>query len=361
MLAPLLALSGWSWILCLLAAQGALPLSPGPQSGGAAPTSAPALEQAWALSFGELRRAPLLPLMPLGELVLVADERGGLSALQAETGTLRWFVQLSGPLDTVPVAGRFLALTSGATTLVVEARSGARIGSFTSAEVATQAAASDGRLLYLPSVLDHTLLTVDLASGQTVWRFTFPERFVTPVLLGQREGGRVAVVGCANGRLYGLPAEGAPPRREQWSHVTGALAGAPLWHDGDLLVAGRDGVLWKLQAAGGGVVWKQSLGASLTAAPLLAGGTLVASTRDGLVACSAETGAVLWRAQGAESALTAGEHRIIARTGARLVARAVDDGRLLADPAPPGLTGVGAMWIERRPRGLLVGWHDPLR
>ena len=92
MLAAFLVLPGWSWILCLLASQAVLPLSPGPQSAGATPTPAGTVQQVWALSFGELRRAPLLPLMPLGDLVLVADEHGGLSALHSATGELRWFV-----------------------------------------------------------------------------------------------------------------------------------------------------------------------------------------------------------------------------------------------------------------------------
>src|SRR5262245_27171350 len=98
----------------------ALSLILDPVAPPAPPQAAMPLQQAWQTPLGAARGASMLDVLSVGERALALDANGGVTALDPATGDLQWFVQLPGAVRYLPSDGGAIALTSGATVVVVD-------------------------------------------------------------------------------------------------------------------------------------------------------------------------------------------------------------------------------------------------
>lgn len=173
----------------------------------------------------------------VGELLLVPAWNGTLYALAAESGELRWVLEIGQPLRCAPaVAGDRLYVASGDGTLA--------------------AVAFDGTLL---------------------WRVPHESPLLaTPALV---DGGALVVE--RDGRLSAYDADG----NSRWRRELGepCYYAAPLAADGVIYLATAGGALWKLDAATGAVIWRRAGLGPVYATPTLHDGRLLIGDNDGVL------------------------------------------------------------------------------
>jgi outer membrane protein assembly factor BamB len=263
-----------------------------------APASAAAdakLEPLWSTPLGQLRQTSLLRAGPVGDALLVVDGRNGVSAIEFADGTPRWLVQLSGPLAHWPNEGAdTVTLSSGTRSVVVELSTGRRLFELDSAELPAGSPVSDGRLVYVPSLLDDTLTAIDMQSGMQAWEYRLPARFASGAQLIGGEGRTSVLVASDDGKLRAVPAGLDVPRGERWVRHVGTLLAPPVVSGERIYVTTVGRELIALDAGSGEVEWKHLPGEPLAGAPVVVGESIVLATHTRLLSLSADTGAVEW-------------------------------------------------------------------
>jgi len=174
-------------------------------------------------------------LLPLGELVLLPAWGGTLYALDAATGKVRW--QLDGylPLRAAPVV--------------------------------------DGEQIYL-SAGDGTFSAISLA-GQELWT----KKLAAPVLSSAALTPDGPVVVARNGQVSAFTADGQLRWRRELAEP--CYYSAPLYHQGMIYLATAAGMLWKLDAASGELVWQLSDLGAFYGSPMIAGQRLFIGNNHG--------------------------------------------------------------------------------
>ena len=314
------------------------------------------LRPVWESSLGVARGARLLDCVAVGERVLVGDERGGVMALDPATGTLQWFVQAPGPLDFVPSDGGAIALACGPTVIVVESATGRRLFETTSAAAPAASPCSDGRLLFVPSLLESTLVAWDLATGRKAWEFRFASPFSGPALMCGNEGSRSVLVTLDDGTLRAVPAQAEVPRHERWVARVGRVMGTPLVTEDVVVAATLERSVVALDVSAGVVRWRRYVGESPRSSVVSAGGLLVVSTPASLLALQPDDGAVAWSLPGSERPLGDVGGELLVRTADTCQWRQASSGRLLRDRLPPRAVAVGGRLIELHDGRGITGW-----
>ncbi len=191
-----------------------------------------------------------------GELLLVPAWNGTLYALDAATGQLHWQFEAGQPLrSAVAVAGDRVYVASGSGKL--------------------SAVSFKGSLLW------------QVDAGQPL--------LASPVLTS---AGPVVV--DRQGRVSAWTTDG----QLRWQRELGEVCyyGAPLYAEGNLFLATAGGSLWKLDAAGGQVIWRKTDLGPIYATPLLLNGRLLVGDNEGtLRVFGVDSGDLLtvWTADGA--------------------------------------------------------------
>ncbi|HTE04904.1 MAG TPA: PQQ-binding-like beta-propeller repeat protein, partial [Planctomycetota bacterium] len=252
-------------------------------------------ERAWMAPLGELRHAALLHVGPVGDLLLAEDDRGGLTALDPESGTPRWFVQLPALLTSWPVPGdRHLALACGADVVVVVAATGTRVCTVSSSSIPANSPTADEHALYVPTLLRDRLVATDLDTGAQSWEYQLSAPIATPAQLIGPAGTRSVLVGCDDGVLRALPTGRSVPEAERWAVHVGPILDRPMIAGGRVFVASRERVLTALDESSGVVLWTHLPGERLRGAPVVVGDLVVFGTGTRLVALHAENGRPAW-------------------------------------------------------------------
>ena len=326
---------------------------PGPASAQAAPTGD------WQLELGRLRDARVLRLWTVGPQVLALDAADGLTAIDPDTGRVRWFVQLPDALAQPPVDAPLLALACGTDKLVIDADTGARVFEQRSADAAAATPACDGKRLYVPSLRGDRLVAIDMQTGRTSWTSLMPAHFTTPLLLSGSAGGATLVFGTQDGILRGLPAGNTVPDHELWVLRTGPLVGHPVLHGEHVLVVGERRAIWSVEAASGRIAWKSLPGDVPITGPILAGDAVVVGTQRGLVALDLATGAERWQVETWDRPLAATADAVLVQRKQGCFLRSTSDGAVLDGAAPrEGSCGTTDRLIEPADGGRLVAWKS---
>lgn len=253
------------------------------------------LDQAWSTPLGQLRQTSLVRADVVGDVLLVEDARHGLTALELDTGHPRWFVQMSGALDHWPSMGtNTVCLASGTRSVVVELSTGHRLFERGSPALPAGSPVSDGRLMYVPSLLDDTLYAIDMQSGLQAWEYRLPARFAASVQLIGPEGRRSVLIVSDDGLLRALPASADIPRRERWVRHVGELLAPPVISGDRIYVATVGRELIALNAGSGEIEWKYLPGEALVSGALIVNGRVVLATRTRVICLNAEDGAPNW-------------------------------------------------------------------
>jgi outer membrane protein assembly factor BamB len=318
------------------------------------------LEPAWSSPLGTLRETHLVAVWRVGDLLLVQDGRHGVTALSPETGEPRWFVQLSAALDHRPSAdGAALVLAAGTTQLVIESRTGARLATHRSASIAARAPASDGQLLFVPSLLGDKLVVTDLRTGLQAWSMSMDHPWSTPALVVGGESRRSVVIGTDDGMLRAVPATLDVPRTERWVAPVGRPVGAPVLSGETLFVASEDRALWALSASGGDTQWKHLPGEPLVSAPVVVGDLVCVATASRLLGLAAADGRLVWEVPGAFTPLGEVGGLLLARTAGACQLRAPKDGTLALGGLPSELVAGGPVAVAVERGVSVVAWRRP--
>jgi outer membrane protein assembly factor BamB len=287
----------------------------------------------WSVPVERLRGAAVVALHDGGELVLVEDSDHGLTALDAATGSVRWFVLLAGPL-TQPATrhGDLLALTSEDWLLVVDAKTGRRDLQRVLDSVLPQPPVASEPMLYLAETLRGKVSAVDLDHGRVRWTIDLPGGVTHPLEVGPHGGAVLAA--CGDGTLRALPAGLSAPRGEAWGAHTGSLAGPLVVADGKVVSAGLDRRLTARHVAGGSVFWERTLSDVPTGGAVVAGGTVAVSTVDGVSAFRLDDGSSRWTQEAERVVGAAGDAVFCLNDFDRGVLRRGTDGEALLDGLP---------------------------
>jgi outer membrane protein assembly factor BamB len=247
--------------------------------------------------------------------------------------------------------------SAGTSQLVVDARTGTRLSTQRGGSVAAYSAASDGRLLFLPSLLHDQLVVTDLATGMQAWQMGMEHAFTTPALVVGSAARRSVVVGTDDGMLRAVPATPDVPRGERWVTSVGRPIGAPKLHGDRLYVASEDRTLWALSPAGGDVQWKHLPGEALQSEPVVVGDLVCVATRTRLLALSAADGHLAWEVRGSFTPLGVVGGLLLVRAGAEACGlRAPADGALALGRLSPRLVAAGQVAVEIEGGVQVVAW-----
>jgi outer membrane protein assembly factor BamB len=213
-------------------------------------------------------------------LLIVADQNGTVSALDAGQAAPRWQFGVGGPVVAAP-------------------------------------AVADG-LAYI-GASDKTLYALTAREGLFVWAFKFRDNIATSPVVS----GGVLFIGGEDRTLVALDARTGA---ERWRYLASErLVSSPAIAEGKVFFGGDDGRVHALEAATGAEVWRTALDAPVVASPAVVDGVVYAgSTQEQFVAIEAATGRILWTAESVFG------YKASPAIGEQLVFVADDDGVLRA-------------------------------
>ena len=178
-----------------------------------------------------------------------------------------------------------------------------------------------GEAILAVGTADRTVVLVDRASGDVLWRQRLDGTMrAGPLLDGDRL--YVATEAQPDGRVYAIRLRDGV---KIWRTRVGSVA-APLAYDGDALYAGTEGgAVVRLDPEGGRVAWRRMLHGAIRAAPVpTPHGLAVVTTADTLYLLDRATGEVRARLATAGAVLatpaTDGRRIYLGTTGGRVVA-----------------------------------------
>jgi outer membrane protein assembly factor BamB len=228
------------------------------------PLDAPIVEPVWTRALG----APIWAgVSTAGGVVYVGDDRGRLSALEAESGEIVWQFEAGGAIR-------------GRTTVTDEA--------------------------LLVHSDDGYLYSLDPATGRVVWRAAVASKPVERIPLGSPDArynhyasaalpaGDTVYVGGFDGRLYALDAASGA---ESWQfRANDTIAGTPTIADDRIFFGSFDGHVYSLDATSGEELWRYDTGAPVVSSALLYDGRVLIGSRSyDLLALDARTGELDWK------------------------------------------------------------------
>lgn len=323
-----------------------------------APQATAPLQEAWRTPLGAARGAPMLEVLSVGARALALDANGGVTALDPATGDLQWFVQMPGPVRYLPSDGGAIALTAGATVVVVDGPSGRRLYQTTSAMAPGASPCSDGRLLFVPALLDDVLVAWDMARDAKLWAFHMPAPHAGPALLVGPEGARSVLLPGSDGVLRAIPAQSDVPRKDRWSVRLGRIVGVPLIGDNSVIVASADRFVTAVDTGSGALRWRTSTGEMPRTSPVAVGDLVIFGTSARLMALNRDTGATVWEREASDRPLgqVGGELLVRRGSGGGSQWLQVRTGQVLMEKLPGNAIAVDDWLIEMRDGSTVSGW-----
>ncbi|NOX76203.1 MAG: outer membrane protein assembly factor BamB [Gammaproteobacteria bacterium] len=246
-----------------------------------------------------------LPLSVVDGRIYLADGRGEVSVLSADTGEVIWSRELGDALDAGPGvgAGMIFVATREAEVVALDQKDGAeRWRVRISSEMLAQPKVA-GKLLIVQTV-DGKLSALDVDSGKRVWSHSrsIPKLTLrgssTPLLMGER-----VVAGFADGKLVALDIKTG---ELLWETTVGESRGRNdlerlvdidgLFEsvDGVIYAASYQGRVVALSAEDGGTIWARKM-SSYTGLAVGGKQIFISDVEGNVWALDANTGATLWR------------------------------------------------------------------
>jgi eukaryotic-like serine/threonine-protein kinase len=249
-------------------------------------------------SAAQFHGEPLL----LGDRVVIptdSDPKGHLYSFDAASGDLLWKVPFNQGVSATPllIDGRVVAVSAEGEVVAVDPKNGAAVwhevlaGTLKALPFIPSPAYAANRIF----VADNTtkLISLDAATGATIWRKTLPARVNTALVIV----GKTLVLGTEDGYLNWVATDSGDVKKrvrleEGRPYGTPILAPPLLF----VLAAGTKGTLFALDAESGVIRWKQDTPKEWTTyRPLVTGSTvIVGSTEKNLCAFDRSSGETRW-------------------------------------------------------------------
>lgn len=261
------------------------------------------LHPSWSFDLALQREASLTAFWEVEGILLIADEAGGVTALDGATGDVLWILKMGQPVTMAPAIGAgLLSVVAGEKVVVVGLRDGLRACDRLTGEVFSGSPMTEGVNLFIPSLNGDRLVVQDLKSGLPQWEMHLSSMPIGPVL---DAGGRILLLTTSNGDLRGLPMQAHPPKGNLWLLKTNGIVGRPVVEGGVAYLATRQPAVLAVEASSGVVLWKHPLEIQATSRVVVKDGAICVSHRSGMDLLDARDGAQLWR-QGREGEVALG-------------------------------------------------------
>jgi outer membrane protein assembly factor BamB len=273
------------------------PLLPAPTP--APPVDTPPIgtewETIWSYHDGLRQRGDIsTPFVVAGNLYLVGDEEGQLTALDRTTHLPAWRFYTGNALYAAPVvaAGMVYVPGSDGVLYALDVQNGTFRWAFRTRDLLSAAPTVANGVLYLGAE-DRTLYALDAATGAEQWRYNTGG----PIASAPAVANGVVYIGSDDGGLYALDAATGEPR---WIFPADAGIEAGVVVADGMVVAGTvDRWVYALNTdtslAEGEVVWSFEAEDSIQSDLVIADGTLYVTAAETLYALDIATGAERWR------------------------------------------------------------------
>lgn len=268
---------------------------------------------AWSQRVGRGLGRATYPIAPTRDdgIVYAADERGEVYAMEADSGNIRWRIDLETPISSGlnALAGQLYLGTRNGEVLALNQRDGSIAWrTRVSSEVLAPPQANQQQLVV--QSIDGNVTALDRSNGNEVWVHSSSQPALTLRGTGTPQViDPVSFVGFANGRLVTLDNRNGQPLMEMRVAVPQGrsevdrlvdLNGQPvLTPDGRLYVTSYNGRLLAMEATTGDILWEREHSSYLS--PLLVGDTLYTVNEGShILALDALSGRLLWRSEDLE-------------------------------------------------------------
>jgi outer membrane protein assembly factor BamB len=284
------------------------------------------------------------PMVTAGDVVVVSNSLGWISAWDRTTGDELWSLRVSPPLVAAPAIARGTVFLSDAdkSLMAVDAMTGATLWWEQLPDIATVPAVAAGDVV-VATAQDGTARAFDILSGDQQWSASLPD---FPSYPGHPAGN--AVVYPVNDELIALSAADGS---ELWTAGFDDLVNAPIATDGEIAVVGDEAsAVTAIDLTDGSELWERVLtGYRLVySAPALGSNEVIFVTEgsggeDLITAVSRDEGEVLWEmdlpADVKQPPLIVGDETAVITDDAELLQLSLDDGSISARSALRSLTG----------------------
>jgi outer membrane protein assembly factor BamB len=256
-------------------------------------------------SVGSKKTDARLQLAVTDSLVITADSKGQIFAVDRKTGALRWEIASKADITSGPtvVEGRVLVGTNGAQVLAFQASDGAPLWQ-ANLTAPVLAAPQGNRGKIFVHALDGSVVALNADNGHQLWYYSVQlpslmlRRASSPVLVDNH-----VVVGFANGRLIALHRVDGQPDWEQEIGVSKGrsdiqrmvdISADPIAMDNVIYAVTYQGRLIALKADMGEVIWEKPMSSysGLAVTPQM---IFVTDASGVLWAIDRKTGHELWK------------------------------------------------------------------
>jgi outer membrane protein assembly factor BamB len=307
------------------------------------------LEHVWTVGLDAWKEGGgIVSVHARSDLLLVEDATHRVTALERDTGSARWMVQLNDRLMESPgfAAGRITLATHDRLTVLDES-TGARIhDALLAAETAAAPVAGES-LVFEPSLLDTTLFARLQSNGRLAWRYRTRSGFQGEALYVPTAGEALLVIPCTDGVLRALPASVAQPTDVVWSADVGSPVGPVVMQGSTLLFSTDRRTVYAIDAVSGAIQWRTGLGSRLLTSPVIANDLVFVGTQDALVGMRIADGTMVWTIEGSESPVAGVPGLVICRhPSGRIFGRRTSDGSVLDLPIGQRVLSTGDYLVD---------------
>lgn len=224
-----------------------------------------------------------------GSSVIVGDYKNSLTALDSQSGTVRWIFQgaknryIGGAL----VVGDTILAPNADHNLYALDQNGNLKWTFRARQALWSTPIVNENVVYLSS-MDHFLYAIDIRSGSLIWEqdlggaIVYSPSFDTNTIFVATLANEVIAIDIKNGAT-------------KWKVVAEAgLWSQPVYHDGVVYYGDRVGKIFAVSAANGGVIWDYLMGEMVSGAPVVMENGVVFAGENGKLIALDFNGNILW-------------------------------------------------------------------
>ncbi len=308
------------------------------------------LERAWQTSIrpSEPGRVEAVGIVRLDDVLIVEDDRKGLTALRLADGLPRWSLTLDRSLDHAPTEhDGLITLVAGNHLQVVSKDAGFRVFESARALAPSGAPVAHGRGVFVPSYAADGLVALSMDTGLDAWSMRLPGDVIGPALVTPAEQ---VVVALTDGTLRAMQARLTTPRRELWVARVGEILGRVVLEESSLVFSTRAAHVQRRDANSGALTWTVRPGRPVTTPPVASAqhDVVIVGIAGALHAASFADGTERWQTEGAEWPVGLVEPGavLVRRPDGTSALRDVATGDVLIEKLSSNLLPCGAVLVE---------------